>query len=383
MKIWKYSEMSNKVLVDLDLADETFINPVELAGYFNEAIDEAESEINTIPRYDYFKRNAYIPVVSGNRSYAMPPGIFIHKIRQVMYQNGSIIYPIVQFKMRYEFEDQAFSEFYGKPDDYRYQFLNPAPGQWRLYFTPVSRETAIIPPRFPFPDSLDPDYGGTFPNFFAPVRIWYQRHAERMPLPTFNNVQGELRMTESLICSLAGSAFSSVNTGTNTISTVCGLTHSDGFTPYVPGAVPYVTGDILYFTPDVNGVLPAPLVAGTPYYVITTGTVGVIKLATSLQNAQLGTAITLTTTGTGVVNVQVVTTPTILGNLYVDIPQFATFIMQWVKCRCLEKDGDPRLSGATQVLQQQRKQMQDTLAEMIPDLDNEIEPDFSSYQEMS
>ena len=384
MKVWSYAEMSNKVLLDLDLVDETFINPVELVGYFNEAIDESENEINTIPRYTYFKTFGFLDVIAGNRSYALPPYIFAHKILKIMYMNGSIIYPIVQFKMRYEYEDQAFSEFYGKPDDYRYEFLNQAPGQYRIYMTPVSRETAINPPKYPFPDSLDPNYGGTYPNLFTPVKIWYQRHAQRLPIPTYNNVQGELLTTETLICSLTGSSFSSVNTGTNTISTVCGLTHSDGFTPYFPGGSLYVTGDILYLVPEPGATLPSPLVANTPYYVITTGTAGTIKLATTLQNAQLGTPITLTTTGTGLVNVRVVTTQAILANLLVDIPQFATFVMQWVKCRCLEKDiGDPRYQNATTVLEQQRKQMQDTLAEMIPDLDNEIEPDFSSYQEMS
>lgn len=47
-----------------------------------------------------------------------------------------------------------------------------------------------------------------------------------------------------------------------------------------------------------SGGLPAPLVAGTVYYVINTGTT-TIKLATSLANAQLAVAINLSTTGSG------------------------------------------------------------------------------------
>ena len=383
MKIWTYAELSNKILGDLDLLDETFITPVEFVGYVNEVIDEAEAEINTLTLFNYFKTFAYINVVTGSRSYPLPQNIYINKMLQIMYQNGSIIYPITQFKRRYEYEDQAFSQFYGQPDDYRYQLISPAPGQYRAYFTPVSRETAVNPPTYAYPDSLNPDYGGTFPNLFTPVKVWYQRIAQRMPIPTYNNVQGELRFTESLICSLSGTSISSISVSGNTISTVCGLTHNDGFTPYVPGGLPYITGDILYFTPEPGGVLPSPLVQGTPYYVIATGTVGTIKLATSLANAISNTPLTLTTAGSGVVDVQVVTTQTILNALLVDIPQFANFIIAGVKVKCLEKDGDPRLENASATLEQQRAQMNQTLAEMIPDLDNEIEPDFSHYQEMS
>ncbi len=382
MKVWQYQEMANKVLTDLDLQDETFINPVELVGYFNEAIEEAESEIVTLPKCDYFKTDMFMPWIAGQSVFALPANIYATKIRSIMYENGSIIYPITQYKPRYEFEDAAFTNFYGQPDDYRYQLVNPQAGGFRVKIRPNIRETAIIPPTYAYPDSLNPDYGGTFPNLFRPFHMWYLRTAQRMPIPTFNNVQGELRFTESLIGTISGTTFTSVNTGTNTIQVVCGLLHNDGITPFVAGGIPYILGDILYFTVEPGGVLPSPLVAGTPYYVIPVSS-GVIKLASSLANAQLGTAITLTTTGTGFIDVQCVTTQTILNNLLVDIPQFATFIMQWVKCRCLEKDGDPRLAGASEILTQQRKQMVDTLAEMIPDLDTEIEPDFSSYQEMS
>lgn len=382
MKVWQYQEMANKVLVDLDLTDETFINPVELVGYFNEAIEEAESEIVTLSRCDYFKIDSYLPLITGQNTFSLPNDIYINKIRGFMYENGAIIYAIGQYKPRFEFEDAAFTKFYGQPDDYRYQLINPAAGGFRIRISPNIRETAILPPTYAYPDALNPNYGGNFPNLFAPFHMWYLRAARRMPLPTFNNIQGELRFTESLVGTVVGTSTTSVNVAANTVSVVCGLTHNDGITPFVAGGIPYILGDILYFTPEPGGVLPSPLVAATPYYVIPVSS-GVIKLATSLQNAQLGTAITLTTVGTGFIDVQCVTTQTILNNLLVDIPQFSTFVMQWVKCRCFEKDGDPRLSGAYEILQQQRKQMVDTLAEMIPDQDNEIEPDFSSYQEMS
>lgn len=66
-----------------------------------------------------------------------------------------------------------------------------------------------------------------------------------------------------------------------------------------------------------------------------------------------------------------------------DIPEFANFIMQYVKVRCYEKEGHVNTSKAMEDLEQQRAQMQSTLANMVPDDDNTIEPDFSSYEEMS
>lgn len=59
-----------------------------------------------------------------------------------------------------------------------------------------------------------------------------------------------------------------------------------------------LTGDGPLFVSNVGGALPAPLVAGTPYYAIKS-TNDAIKLATSRENALAGTAIDLTTDGTG------------------------------------------------------------------------------------
>lgn len=65
-----------------------------------------------------------------------------------------------------------------------------------------------------------------------------------------------------------------------------------------------------------------------------------------------------------------------------DIPEFINFIFQWMRVRCLEKEGTEKmLALAVAALQQQRKQMIDTLTQMIPDNDDTIEADFSHYRE--
>jgi len=66
-----------------------------------------------------------------------------------------------------------------------------------------------------------------------------------------------------------------------------------------------------------------------------------------------------------------------------DIPEFVHFVMQFMKVRVYEKEGHSNLQKAMSDLEQQRKQLNDTLSAMVPDGDNEIEADFSHYEEMN
>lgn len=65
-----------------------------------------------------------------------------------------------------------------------------------------------------------------------------------------------------------------------------------------------------------------------------------------------------------------------------DIPEFTSFVLQYMKYRCYEKQGDPRMQAALVALEQQRKQLNVTLGNMIPDGDNELELDLSFYRDM-
>lgn len=66
-----------------------------------------------------------------------------------------------------------------------------------------------------------------------------------------------------------------------------------------------------------------------------------------------------------------------------DIPEFYNFLFQYVKVRVYEKEGHPNLPMAMQALEQQRAQMNGTLAQMVPDANNKIEMDMSHYEEMN
>ena len=57
--------------------------------------------------------------------------------------------------------------------------------------------------------------------------------------------------------------------------------------------------------------------------------------------------------------------------------------MQHAKVRCYEKEGHPNLGKAMQDLEKERTLLQGILASMIPDANNVIEMDLSSYEEMN
>lgn len=64
-----------------------------------------------------------------------------------------------------------------------------------------------------------------------------------------------------------------------------------------------------------------------------------------------------------------------------DIPEFVNFIMQYVKVRIYEKEGNPSLQKAVADLQAQRQLMVATLTDQTADDDNIVEMDLSHYEE--
>ena len=66
-----------------------------------------------------------------------------------------------------------------------------------------------------------------------------------------------------------------------------------------------------------------------------------------------------------------------------DIPEFIRYVVQYVKVRCYDKEGHPHLGIAQQELAELQQDMVSTLSGMVADDDNEIEADYSSYQEMN
>lgn len=68
-------------------------------------------------------------------------------------------------------------------------------------------------------------------------------------------------------------------------------------------------------------------------------------------------------------------------NSICDIPEFSEFVIQYAKCECYKKEGHPELGNAINERERLRKQMIDTLSNMIPDGDTSMEMDLTAYEE--
>lgn len=343
VKIWTFGGMYDKVREDADLdeddPEEQFVSFSEMIGYFNEGIEAAESEVSGLDK-DYFLTADYLPAVQGQSEYSLPDNCSVDKLRGLVYSNGSVIYPIKRFRRLNKFEEIAFAKQYNSSEDYRYYLINRGPRDKKMVFIPPLRETAILPPAA---------------GSFTPIERWYIRNANKVPLV------GDYVNKEDILPS-------AVDDAADTIA--------------VAPELAYVTGDKVKFSVVGANVLPAGLTAGTVYFVIAVSSTS-IKVATTLALARAGTAVDLTDQGTGFFSVKVAATEAIIRATVMDIPEAAVFIMEWVKANCIYKDGDPRLSGTVAKLENQRTILVDTLKERVPDDDNQVEADYSFYEEMS
>lgn len=158
MKYWLKSEIQDKIQADLDLEDETFITDAEMLGYMNEAIDEAEAEIQS-EYEDYFLARTTVTLVSGTEGYALPTTIYANKIRRVIYRNGSIIYTIPRLKDSSKFETYTQGLVNlpsGDAARYSYFLENSVAGAPTIVFTPLPQESG------------------------AYITIWHYRNANRL-----------------------------------------------------------------------------------------------------------------------------------------------------------------------------------------------------------
>lgn len=161
MQYFTYAELANKVLRDLGLEQEEIVRPVEMLGYCNEAIDEAESEIHTCYE-DYFLTSATISLVQGTSTYSLPANIYANKIRAVLYTVGNTIYTIPRIKEFGKFIDIMLSNSTGTGCEYRYFIVNDsAAAGIKLQLVPPVRETSA-----------------------NAVTIWYLRNANRLAADT-------------------------------------------------------------------------------------------------------------------------------------------------------------------------------------------------------
>lgn len=136
---WTWKMIRDKVERDIDLQAEVFIDPDELLGYANEAIREAEAEVHTIYE-DYFLSRTPMTFVLDQEEYPLPENLYAHKIRRIVYKNGTKIYTIDRIKDWKKFEAYAIENINKTSLTYTYFLLNSTPGAPTILINPPSKE---------------------------------------------------------------------------------------------------------------------------------------------------------------------------------------------------------------------------------------------------
>ena len=141
MKYWTWAEIKGKVLRDLDLEGESFIQEDELLGYANEAVDEVERQIHTLCE-DYFLSRLDLPLVSGQEEYSLPSDIFAMKLRQIVYRNGTQVWKLERIREWHKFETyESDRSRVAQNQMYGYFILNKNAGSPKILITPTPTES--------------------------------------------------------------------------------------------------------------------------------------------------------------------------------------------------------------------------------------------------
>lgn len=154
MKQWTLAEIRTKVEADTDTEDEDFIRSSEFVELVNDAIEDAESEI--LPLYeDYYLDYEDIAITEGLTEAELPEGIYAHKIRRVIFRNGTTTYPVTRLRDWKKFEEKADYDASSSSDRIRYMLVNRAGENAKIIFVPTATEAGSI-------------------------RVWYIRSATRL-----------------------------------------------------------------------------------------------------------------------------------------------------------------------------------------------------------
>lgn len=131
-----YGELKANLQKELDLEDETFVTPIELMKYANEAVEMISSSIHSIYE-DYYKTEATISLVSGQALYDLPSDIYAQKIRHIHYNdNGTKNYEIKKVKQIKYLAD------IDQEDAYQYDITNSSSAGLKIKIYPTPQENS-------------------------------------------------------------------------------------------------------------------------------------------------------------------------------------------------------------------------------------------------
>ena len=174
-KFWTFNEILTKVELDSDTQDESFMTFDEHVGNFNEAVDEAEADINSTDQ-EYALQEAYLTVVSGTAEYSLPNDIYAQRIRAVIHDDGQNIYEIKRIPRLRKFLKVHLERQSGNSDNLRYFIKHGSSSDgYKLVLVPT-------------------------PSFSSSTRIkmWFIRNLNRVPLST----EGSEAASRATVCDI-------------------------------------------------------------------------------------------------------------------------------------------------------------------------------------
>jgi hypothetical protein len=339
-RYWTLTELLDKIKDDLDLQEEVFVDDAELTAHINEAIDRAEQEVHALYE-DYFLTDTAIHLVAGVEKYDLPDGIYAHKIRRLIFEKGSQIYRVRRMGDWKKFERKAIENVNNTSTLYEWFLVND---------NVATPQVHIIPP------SIDTSYSATF-SASSNSMVFTDDGGQvtaTVPVGSYGTYTDP-----AAVAAIIEAAMNAVST--NLFTVVYNFQQRKFLVTNTDGAVFSldwsVTTNSIRGLMGFNGTDKTGLLAYTGDFAVAPGriTLWYLRNANRLVN------------GTDVL----------------DVPEAANYVLQYVKVRVYEKEHNPMLQFAQQRLDREREMLVGILAAMVPDAENEIEPDFTMYEEMS
>jgi hypothetical protein len=138
MRFWTLAELVEKIELDLDMQEETFVSPAELVGYINDAIDDAEGLIHNLNEDYFLAKDSSTTLAQGTDEYELPAEIFANKIREIYCISGESYHVVKRARNQQKFYAyRAARTGTGAGGDYVYFLLNQTAGSPCILLSPV------------------------------------------------------------------------------------------------------------------------------------------------------------------------------------------------------------------------------------------------------
>lgn len=134
MRTWTLKEFKDKIELEHDLQEESFISSAEMINYINEGIDWAESIVISLYEDYYLDRTEWLPIVDEDE---LPETIYANKLRKVevarnntspvesyqIFKNNNLSESFVGYNIFHRAGDPPTIVFENIPDDINYYRL--------------------------------------------------------------------------------------------------------------------------------------------------------------------------------------------------------------------------------------------------------------------